>query len=100
MARDIAGCHHERIDGKGYPHGLVAEDIPLSARIFCVVDVYDALVSKRVYKEAFSPVVAKNIIIEGAGTQFDDDVVAAFIECEPRFVEISRRHWPLATAVA
>lgn len=87
MARDIAGCHHERIDGAGYPHGLVGNNIPLSARIFAVVDVYDALVSKRVYKEAFTPVVAKNIIVEGGGTQFDEDVVAAFIECESAFVE-------------
>ena len=100
MARDIACCHHERIDGTGYPHGLVGEDIPLSARIFSVVDVYDALVSKRVYKDAFSPIVAKSIIIQGAGTQFDEDVVEAFIECEPAFVETYRRYALPATAVA
>jgi len=99
-ARDIAGCHHERPDGTGYPHGLIGEDIPLSARIFSVVDVYDALVSKRVYKEAFSPVIAKNIIIEGLGTQFDENVVAAFIECEPAFVETYRNYSLSATAVA
>lgn len=100
MARDIAGCHHERVDGKGYPRGLAGKDIPLSARVFALVDVYDALVSKRVYKDAFTPVVAKNIIIEGAGTQFDEDVVAAFIECESEFTETCRRLSPLAMAVA
>ncbi|MCP4455932.1 MAG: HD domain-containing protein, partial [Planctomycetes bacterium] len=62
MARDIAGYHHERVDGTGYPKGLVGNEIPLAARIFTVADVYDALVSKRVYKEAFSPVIAKDII--------------------------------------
>ena len=100
MARDIAGCHHERVDGKGYPRGLVGKDIPLSARIFALVDVYDALVSKRVYKDAFTPVVAKNIIIEGSGTQFDEDVVAAFIECESEFTETCHRLSPLSMAVA
>ena len=100
MARDIAGCHHERPDGTGYPDGLVGEEIPLSARIFSVVDVYDALVSKRVYKAAFSPIAARNIIVEGFGTQFDEDVVAAFIECEPAFVETYRRYALLETAAA
>jgi len=100
MARDIAGCHHERPDGTGYPNGLVGNEIPLSARIFSVVDVYDALVSKRVYKDAFSPIAAKNIIIEGFGTQFDEDVVAAFVECEPAFVETYHRHTLPAEAVA
>jgi response regulator RpfG family c-di-GMP phosphodiesterase len=100
MARDIAGCHHERPDGTGYPNGLVGEEIPLSARIFSVVDVYDALVSKRVYKDAFNPVVAKNIIVEGFGTQFDEDVVAAFVECEPAFVETYNRYSLSAEAVA
>ena len=100
MARDIACCHHERPDGTGYPRGLAGEDIPLSARIFALVDVYDALVSKRVYKDAFSPIVAKNIIVEGTGTQFDEDVVAAFIECEPEFAETYRRHSVPATAAA
>ncbi len=100
MARDIAGCHHERVDGKGYPRGLAGKDIPLSARVFGLVDVYDALVSKRVYKDAFTPVVAKNIIIEGAGTQFDEDVVTAFLECESEFTETYHRLSSLAMAVA
>jgi len=100
MARDIAYCHHERPDGLGYPNGLSGKDIPLSARIFSVVDVYDALVSKRVYKDAFSPIIAKNIIVEGLGTQFDEDVVAAFLDCEPVFVETYRRYARPETAAA
>ena len=100
MARDIAGCHHERIDGMGYPRGLTGKDIPLSARIFSVADVYDALVSKRTYKDAFSSVVARNIITEGTGTQFDEDVVAAFVECEPGFVDTCHRNFPSEMAMA
>jgi response regulator RpfG family c-di-GMP phosphodiesterase len=100
MARNIACHHHERVDGTGYPDGLSGNDIPLAARIFAVVDVYDALVSKRVYKEAFTPIVAKDIILEGAGTQFDVDVIEAFIECEPAFIETYRQYAIPATAVA
>ncbi len=85
MARDIAGYHHERFDGKGYPSGLAGDDIPLSARIFSVADVYDALVSKRVYKAAFTHQVARSIILEGSGTQFDPDVIESFRRCEEQF---------------
>jgi len=85
MARDIALSHHERYDGKGYPEGIAGETIPLAARIFSVADVYDALVSKRVYKAAFSHAVAKNIVLQGEGTQFDPDVIQAFIRCEEKF---------------
>jgi putative two-component system response regulator len=85
MARDIAGGHHERFDGKGYPAGLAGERIPLSARIFAIADVYDALISKRVYKEAFTHDVARNIILQGDGTQFDSDVVQAFVRTEGQF---------------
>ena len=88
MARDIAGCHHERFDGQGYPDRLAGENIPLSARIFAPADVYDALVSKRVYKEAFTHDVARSIIVEGAGTQFDADVVQAFLRCEKRLMTV------------
>lgn len=88
MARDIAGSHHERFDGKGYPKGLAGLDIPLAARIFSVADVYDALVSKRVYKGAFSHEVAVNIILKGSGTQFDPDVVTAFRRLQSTFKEI------------
>ncbi|MCY2926470.1 MAG: HD domain-containing protein [Planctomycetota bacterium] len=85
MARDIAGCHHERYDGHGYPAGLAGEAIPLAARLFALADVYDALVSKRVYKAAFTHDVARGIILEKPGTQFDPDVVEAFLQCEQDF---------------
>ena len=71
MARDIALGHHERYDGRGYPHGLAGEEIPLSARIMAVADVYDALTSRRVYKEAYSHERTKSMIIDETGTHFD-----------------------------
>ena len=89
MARDIAGGHHERYDGTGYPQGLAGEQIPLAARVFSVADVYDALVSRRVYKDAFTHDVAKSIIVEGSGAHFDPDVVDAFLRCEYEFMAIS-----------
>ncbi len=89
VARDIALCHHERFDGAGYPRGLVGTDIPLSARIFSVADVYDALISKRVYKAAFSHEVAKSLILEGEGTQFDSHVIEAFLSIEASFQAIA-----------
>jgi len=82
MGRDIAYFHHERWDGGGYPRGLKGTDIPLAARIVAVSDVYDALSSKRPYKEAFSHEKSKGIIIEGRGTAFDPAVVDAFLACE------------------
>jgi putative two-component system response regulator len=85
MARDIAGAHHEHYDGAGYPEGRAGEDIPLCARIFAVADVYDALRSKRVYKEAFTHGIAKNIIFDGKGTQFDPDVVDAMAQHADEF---------------
>lgn len=92
MARDIAMYHHERYDGKGYPTGLAGEDIPLCARIVSVADVYDALVSRRVYKQAFSHEIARSLIIEGSGTQFDSKVVDAFIANEKGFESISAQY--------
>jgi len=89
MASDIAMYHHERYDGNGYPMGLKGEDIPLCARIVSVADVYDALVSKRVYKQAFSHEIARSIILEGSGTQFDPKVVEAFTINEKKFEEIA-----------
>jgi len=78
MGISIARSHHEKWDGSGYPEGLKGEDIPLSARIMAVVDVYDALRSQRPYKEAFSHEKSLEIIISGAGTHFDPDIVEAF----------------------
>lgn len=82
----IAAHHHERWDGTGYPEGLSGTDIPLSARIMAVADVYDALVSKRSYKEPLSKEAAFEIIRDGAGTHFDPLVVAAFVSARGRIV--------------
>lgn len=79
MAEAIARCHHERWDGLGYPHGLKGEDIPLPARIASVADVYDALTSKRYYKPAWTPQEAVKEIARNRGTQFDENVVDAFL---------------------
>lgn len=81
MACEIASAHHERWDGLGYPYGLAETEIPLSARIVAVVDVYDALTTHRVYRAALSHVEATKLILTGAGTQFDPEVVAAFAAC-------------------
>ncbi|MCR5273382.1 MAG: HD domain-containing protein [Lachnospiraceae bacterium] len=78
-AKNIAAYHHEKWNGKGYPEGLSGEDIPLSARIMAVADVFDALVSKRVYKDAFSFEDAMDIIRKDSGTHFDPKVAEAFI---------------------
>jgi putative two-component system response regulator len=91
MARDIAAYHHERYDGTGYPRGLSGGAIPLAARIVAVADVYDALTSKRIYKDAFGHEKARNIILQGSGTQFDPDVVEAYIGCEETFLQIRKR---------
>ncbi len=79
-ALDIPYCHHEWWDGGGYPRGLRGEQIPLAARIFAVVDVYDALTSERPYRDAWPSDRALQFIREGSGTHFDPDVVAAFFE--------------------
>ena len=79
IARDIALGHHERFDGTGYPRGLAGQDIPLAARIVALADVYDALTSKRVYKDAFSHAISRSMILEGEGTHFDPQVVEAFL---------------------
>ncbi len=78
-AKNLAGYHHERWDGSGYPSGLAAEEIPLSARIMAVADVFDALVSRRSYKDGFPFDVAMDIIRDGVGSHFDPVVAQAFI---------------------
>ncbi|MBN4065478.1 HD domain-containing protein, partial [Desulfocapsa sp. AH-315-G09] len=80
MAREIAYTHHEKWNGQGYPEGICGDAIPLSGRLMAVADVYDALISKRVYKEAFSHEKAVAIIIDGRGEHFDPELVDAFIE--------------------
>ncbi len=84
----LTRSHHEKWDGSGYPDGLVGEEIPLSARIMALADVYDALRSKRPYKEAFSHEKSRKIIQEGAGKHFDPDVQSAFVAIESKFTEI------------
>lgn len=92
MAREIAFAHHERWDGTGYPNGLKGEAIPLAARIVAVVDVYDALSSRRVYKGPRKHEECVSIIRQAAGTQFDPDLVAVWLKLEGRFREIARRY--------
>ncbi|OHD56032.1 MAG: two-component system response regulator [Spirochaetes bacterium GWF1_51_8] len=89
MGIEISRSHHERWDGKGYPDGLSAGNIPLCARIMAIADVYDALRSKRCYKPPFSHEKSCEIILEGRGTQFDPYVVDAFQEISGEFLEIS-----------
>ncbi|WP_220325074.1 GAF and HD-GYP domain-containing protein [Rhizobium wenxiniae] len=91
LAKEIAHCHHEKWDGTGYPRGLKGEDIPLAGRIMAVADVYDALVSERVYKPAMSHNEAVSIITEESGKHFDPAVVAAFGDVAPQFAEIHRQ---------
>ncbi|MGD0463954.1 MAG: response regulator [Tepidisphaeraceae bacterium] len=88
MARDITMSHHERWDGKGYPEGLKGDQIPLAARIVAVADVYDALTSRRVYRDAMTHVQAKTYILRERGLHFDPDVVQAFIQTEKQFITI------------
>ena len=87
-AKNVATYHHERWDGKGYPCGMKGEEIPLAARIMAVADVFDALVSKRSYKEPFPYEKALEIIRENSGKQFDPVIAEIFLECEPEIREI------------
>lgn len=88
MGCEIAYYHHEKWNGKGYPYGLEGDAIPLVARIVALGDAYDALTTKRPYKEAFSHDRSKDIIVGDAGEHFDPDVVEAFLEREDKFVRI------------
>ena len=90
IAENVAHFHHERWDGSGYPDGLKEEEIPVEARIMAIADVYDALVSKRVYKEAFDFAKADGIIMEGMGTQFDPALRSAYEKARPRLEEYYR----------
>ncbi len=84
QALDIPYGHHERWDGSGYPRGLKGEEIPLAARIFAVADVYDALTSSRPYRRAWSSKKALAYLQERAGTEFDPQVVDAFLKMMKR----------------
>ena len=89
FAKEIARHHHERWDGSGYPDGLAGEGIPLSARLMALADVFDALISRRTYKEPFSLEQARKMISDARGSHFDPDVVDAFLVEFPRFAEIA-----------
>jgi putative two-component system response regulator len=91
LAVNIARHHHERWDGTGYPDGLSGQSIPLSARIMAVADTYDALRSKRVYKDAISHNDSVEVIRQSSGTHFDPEIVEVFIECENEIIEIYER---------
>lgn len=89
FAKEIAYSHQEKWDGSGYPEGLAGEDIPLSARIMAIADVYDALISERVYKPAFPHEKAVEMIIEGKGSHFDPELVASFESITEKFRQIA-----------
>jgi putative two-component system response regulator len=92
MAREITFAHHERWDGTGYPHGLRGEEIPLAARIVAIVDVYDALSSRRVYKAALPHEECVAMIRSLAGTHFDPALVEQWLLLESTFNKIARRY--------
>ncbi|HMZ76736.1 MAG TPA: two-component system response regulator [Rhodocyclaceae bacterium] len=92
FAKEIARHHHERWDGSGYPDGLRGDEIPLSARLMALADVFDALTTRRVYKAPMSMETARRIIVEGRGNHFDPDVVDAFLAAFDGFAEIALRY--------
>lgn len=91
-AKEIIYSHHERWDGSGYPKGLAGNAIPLPARLMAVADVYDAMISRRVYRQPISHDQAIKNISEGKGTQFDPDIVDSFIEIHAEFQGIARKY--------
>ncbi|MBP7395083.1 MAG: two-component system response regulator [Zoogloea sp.] len=91
VAKEIAAGHHEKWDGSGYPAGLAGDAIPVSARLMALADVFDALMTRRVYKPAFDIDETTRIISEGRGKHFDPDVVDAFQACREQFADIALR---------
>ena len=91
-AKEIAYSHQEKWDGSGYPEGLAGDAIPISARLMAIADVYDALISRRVYKPPFTHEASMSIIEEGRGRHFDPDVVDAFVAIQRQCQEIAERH--------
>jgi putative two-component system response regulator len=88
----IAGSHHERYDGKGYPQGLAGDIIPLCGRIMAIADVYDALMENHIYRNSLGHSQASNIIFDNAGTQFDPRIVETFRKTQERIAEIANTH--------
>jgi len=95
VATEIISTHHEKYDGTGYPNGLKGEEIPLSGRLMAIIDVFDALVNKRVYKPAFSYEDSLKIISEGRNSHFDPDITDAFFSAEDKFLEIIEKYVPI-----
>ena len=92
MVKDVVLCHQEKWDGSGYPRALAGTDIPLSARIIALADVYDALITSKVYKDGVPHDKAVQIIFSERGAHFDPDLVDAFIEIQDSFAEIAKRY--------
>lgn len=90
LAKIFASAHHEKWDGSGYPNGLKGEEIPLEGRLMAIADVYDALISERPYKKAFTHEEAVDIILKGMGTHFDPELVNVFKDVSEQFKSISR----------
>jgi putative two-component system response regulator len=91
-AKEIAYSHQEKWDGSGYPEGLAGDAIPIAARLMAIADVYDALISKRVYKPAFPHEQAMQIIVQGRGSHFDPDVLDAFVAIQAQCMAIAEEH--------
>jgi putative two-component system response regulator len=92
LAKEVAHWHHERWDGRGYPDGLSGDAIPLAARLMTIADVFDALISKRVYKDAMPLDQVREIIAGERGRQFDPDVTGAFLASFTEFADIAAQH--------
>jgi putative two-component system response regulator len=92
LAVEVAQYHHEKWDGSGYPQGVKGENIPLSARIVAIADVFDALTSERPYKKAWSVERAIELIQSEAGTHFDPELVPKFIACLPNILKIKEQN--------
>jgi putative two-component system response regulator len=90
-ARTIAGTHHEKWDGSGYPNGMYGIHIPLEGRLMAIADVYDALISNRAYKSAIPPAKAAEIIEEGSGTHFDPKLIDVFRDVAHQFENVTYR---------
>lgn len=91
IAHDIALSHHEKWDGSGYPNGLAGDNIPVSARLMALADVFDALMNRRVYKPPMTLDAATDILLAGKGSHFDPAVIDAFIACKTQFAETAER---------
>lgn len=91
LVKEVTLSHHEKWDGTGYPQGLAAEQIPLSARIVALADVFDALISNKVYKDGVAHDKAMQVIFSERGSHFDPDLVDAFVEIHAEFQAIAQR---------